>query len=355
MRKGLLAILFIISILAFVGCASKVVEEDIYKDTDKEVVEETLDEVDKTEEADKTEETKVVEKQVLKIATLKGPTGMGMVQLMENDATGTSEIDYDFEIVGAPDQIIGQIVQGKVDIAAVPSNLGVILDVKTEGNIQLLGVNTLGILFIVENGDTIESLEDLEGKTILASGKGASPEYTINYILEKNNLADKVTVEYLTEHSEVAAKVKSGEGVIGLLPQPFVTSTLIGSETSKIAIDLTKEWEKVTDGSLLPMGAIIVNREFAKENVEVIDTFMKEYKESVDFVNAEPKEAGILIEKYGILPAAGLATKAIPTCNITLIDAQEAKESLMTYFEILHGFNPKSVGGKLPGDDFFYE
>lgn len=302
------------------------------------------------------EETEAVkEKPVLRIGTLKGPTGMGMVQLMENDTLATSAIDYSFEIVGAPDQIIGQIVQGNVDIAAVPSNLAAVLDVKTEGKLQLLAVNTLGVLYIMENGETITSLEDLKGQTVLGSGKGASPEYVINYLLEANNLTDDVTVEYAMEHAEVSTKIVAGEAPIVLLPQPFVTSTMLASETSRIAIDLTDEWEKATEGSILPMGAIVVNKAFAEANPEVIEAFMAEYKASVDFVNNSPAEAGTLIEKYAILPKAALATKAIPNCNITLIDAQSAKSSVMTFYEILHGFDPKSVGGKLPEDSFFYE
>jgi len=362
MKKKLLWIALILTgLLVFAGCkaltesaedqvaeATEKIKEEVEKTTDK-----IIEEVESVTQGET--EAELVTKPVLKVATLKGPTGMGMVGLMENDAKGISAVDYVFEVVGAPDQLVGQTVQGKVDIAAVPSNLGVILNIKTEGNIQLLAVNTLGVLYIVENGNSIQSLADLEGKTIIASGKGASPEYALNYILAENGLTDKVTVDYLTEHAEVAAKVKAEEGVIGLLPQPFVTSTLLSSETSRIALDLNKEWEKVTKGSILTMGAVVVNKAFAKENPEVIATFMEEYKKSVDFVNEEAKIAGELIEKFGILPKAALATKAIPDCNITLIEAQEAKESLMTYYKILHSFNPKSVGGKLPEDDFFYE
>ncbi|MCG8569510.1 MAG: ABC transporter substrate-binding protein, partial [Spirochaetes bacterium] len=294
-------------------------------------------------------------KKVLKIATLKGPTGMGMIQLMENDAALTSALDYEFEIVGAPDQIIGQIIQGKVDIAAVPSNLAAILNAKTKGSIQLLGVNTLGVLFIVENGRSIQNIKDLKGKSILSSGKGASPEYIINYILDKNNLANDIKIEYAVEHSEVAAKLKSGVTQFALLPQPFVTSVILGNKEARVAIDLTDEWRKITDGSVLPMGVIIVDKVFAKENPDVIKTFMDEYKASVEFVNGQPEEAGVLIEKFGILPKAALAIKAIPNCNITLMSAKEAKASILKFYQILYDFNPKSIGGQIPDDEFFYE
>ncbi|MCH4886054.1 ABC transporter substrate-binding protein [Acidaminobacter sp. JC074] len=357
MKKSLALIgIMLLALMVFVGCqaneANNVVENEVVENSNDQV-EATEEATEEVEEATEVEEP--VEKPVLKIATLKGPTGMGMVQLMENDEMMISEIDYEFDIVGAPDQIIGQIVQGNVDIAAVPSNMGAILDVKTEGKIQVLAVNTLGVLYIVENGDTVNSLEDLKGKTVLGSGKGASPEYIINYLLAENGLTEDVTVEYAVEHSEVAAKVTTGDAPIVLLPQPFVTSVTLGSETNRIAVDLTAEWEKATDGLMLPMGAIVVNKAYAEENPQVIEKFMEEYKASVDFVNANPADAGVLVEKFGIIPKAALATKAIPNCNITLIPAQEAKESLQAFYEILHGFNPKAVGGKLPEDAFYYE
>lgn len=347
-------------IFALTACAGETETETTPADTDQVEASESQENDASSEEQaedqkDEEEAEAPAEKPVLNIGTLKGPTGMGMAQLMENDASGQSAIDYNFEVAGAPDQIVGKIVKGSVDVAAVPSNLAAVLDVKTEGKIQLLGVNTLGVLFIVENGEMIESIEDLSGKTVLASGKGASPEYVLNYILKENGLEEDVNVEYAVEHSEAAAKTISGDAEVSLLPQPFVTSALLGGESTRIALDLTEEWEKVTDGSMLPMGAIIVNKAFAEENPQVIATFMEEYKASVDFVNENPKEAGLLIEAFGILPKAALATKAIPNCNITLIDAQTAKPSVQKFLEILHGFNPKAVGGKLPEDAFYYE
>lgn len=343
-RSLILMLIAAVMMVSFIACNNE--EEPVINN---DIVEETETENEAVPEEEE------VEREEIRIATLKGPTGMGMVQLMENDENETSAIDYTFDLVGAPDQIIGQVVQGTVDIAAVPSNLAAVLNVKTEGKIQLLGVNTLGVLFIMENGETIQSIEDLKGQTILASGKGASPEYIINYLLAENGLTEDVTVEYAVEHAEVAAKAVSGDASLVLLPQPFVTSTSLSAENARIALDLTKEWEKVTDGSMLPMGAIIVNKAFAEENPDLIKTFMEEYKMSVDFVNAQPAEAGLLVEKFGILPKAALATKAIPNCNITLIPANEAKDSVNKFYEILHGFNPKSVGGQVPEDDFYYE
>ncbi|MBI9011339.1 MAG: ABC transporter substrate-binding protein [Clostridiales bacterium] len=353
MKKSLILIgILIISIMMVIGCSNdtnNAVDNSVIN-AENASVEETNDETT-NEEAVETP----VERPELRIATLKGPTGIGMVQMMENDELETSAVDYTFDLVGAPDQIIGKVVQGEVEIAAVPTNLASILNVKTEGQIQLLAVNTLGVLYVLENGQEIQSIEDLKGKTLRSSGKGASPEYILNYVLAENGLTDDVTVEYAVEHSELATTTTAGDTTLALLPQPFVTSTLLGNADVRIALDLTKEWEKVTGGSVLPMGAIIVNKAYAEANPEVIASFMAEYQASVEFVNASPVDAGLLVEKFGILPKAALATKAIPNCNITLIDAQTSKESVMKFYEILKGYDPKSIGGSMPEDSFFYE
>lgn len=345
----------ILSVMMVMGCSNQTNEanNEVANVNEEANVNEAVEETDETSTEEASEE--VMERKELKIATLKGPTGMGMVQLMENDESDMSAVDYTFDIVGAPDQIIGKVVQGQVDIAAVPTNLAQILNVKTEGNVQLLAVNTLGVLYVLENGETIQSIEDLKGQTLRSSGKGASPEYILNYVLAENGLTDDVTVEYAVEHAELATTTTAGDTPLALLPQPFVTSTLLGNTDVRIALDLTSEWEKVTGGSVLPMGAIIVNKTFAEENPDVIAAFMAEYKASVDFVNADPAAAGLLVEKFGILPKAALATKAIPNCNITLIDAQEAKPSIMKFYEILKGYDPKSIGGSMPEDSFFYD
>ncbi len=348
MKKQLFAGMLFVLLLLIVGCSTPA----------EPVVEAPIEEVTaEVEEAEQEEASEVMEKAAITIATLKGPTGMGMSQLMEQDTLETSQIDYTFDIVGAPDQLIGKIVKGEVDIAAVPTNLAAVLNVKTEGKIQLLGVNTLGVLYVLENGDSIQSIEDLKGVEMGASGKGATPEYVLNYLLAENNLSlgEDIVVDYAFEHSELATSLAAGDTKIAILPQPFVTSVMLGNPDVRIALDLNDAWLAANEEvSSLPMGAIIVNRAFAAENPEAIATFMEEYKLSVDFVNSNPAEAGQLIEKFGILPKAALATKAIPNCSITLIPAQEAKGDVLKFYEILKSFNPKSIGGQIPTEEFFY-
>lgn len=298
------------------------------------------------------------ERQIVTVGTLKGPTGMGMSYLMELNENDDSEIKYKFEILGAPDQLISKIVRNEVDIAAVPTNLAAILNVRTEEDIQLLGINTLGVLYLLESGESINSIEDLRGKSIVSAGKGAAPEYVLEYILEKNGLQPGVDVEieYVLEHSEVATLIISGRADVVLLPEPFVTNVRNRNENIRVALDITDEWfEATNEKSQLPMGAVIVSRSFVENNKSLVEKFMEEYEKSVDYVNENHTEAGELIAKFDIIPDPDLAAKAIPNSMITLIRASEMKEDILEFYEILYGFNPKIVGGKVPGEEFFYE
>lgn len=299
------------------------------------------------------------EKTEVKIGALKGPTALGMVGLMEKNEQGEAANQYQFTLAGAPDEIVGKVVSGELDIAAVPTNLAATLYNKTEGGVKLAALNTMGVLYILEKGDTIQSVQDLEGKTIYATGQGATPEYALNLVLSKNGLTpgENVTVEYKQEHAEIVPLLASGEAQIALLPQPFVTSVLMKDDTVRVALDLTEEWDKATNSeSGLTMGCVIVQRTFAEENPEALNRFLEEYKGSVDETNGSGTmaHAAELSEKYDIMPKA-VAEKAIPECNIVFAEGDEMKKIASGFLQVLFEAEPKSVGGKLPGDDFYYK
>ncbi len=292
-------------------------------------------------------------KEKIRIAALKGPTGMGMVKLMEENKD-----DYDISMFDSPDQIVSKIVNGEVDGAAVPSNLAPVLYNKTQGGVQLLGINTLGVLYIVENGNTIKDIKDVKGKTIYASGKGGTPEFVLNYILKKNGLEpDKdVKIEYKMQHNDLATAVASKEVKIAVLPEPFVTATKVKNKDLQVPIDLSKEWEKVSENkSKLAMGTLVFRKSFIDKREKDVDEFLNKYKSSVDFVNKNKEEAGKLIEKNGIIAKAKIAEIAIPKCNIVFISAKDGKESLDKFYKVLKENDPKSIGGKIPDEKFYYK
>ncbi len=287
------------------------------------------------------------------VAALKGPTGIGMAQLSSLAEEGKAEYAYNVTYAGSPDEVTGSLISGELDIAAVPVNLAAVLFNKTEGQILTAAVNTLGVLYIVENGDSVQSIGDLAGKKILAAGQGSTPEYILNYILDKNGLSGAVEVEYAAEHAEAVTKLASGEADIIAVPEPFVTTALSKVEGARIALDLTAEWEKISDASLV-QGCLVVRKAFADGHPEVLKSFLEEYAASASFAVSSPAEAGALVEKYGIMASAALAEKAIPNCNIVCITCDEMKDMMSEMLGVLFDADPKSVGGALPDDSMFY-
>ena len=297
----------------------------------------------------------------IRVGALKGPTAMGMVFLMENHEKGiTSPLTYDFTIRGAIDEVTTALLKGDLDVAAVPANLASILYHNTNGQIQVLTINTLGVLYLVEKGNTITSIRDLKGKTIYSSGKGATPEYSLKYLLEANGLDPEkdVTIEYKSEHTECVSALSAKDGAVALLPQPFVTTAQMNDNSIRIAIDLNKAWndtQKDTENkSALLTGVLVARKDFIRENQDALDLFLEQYEASVDQVNTKTKDAAALIEKYGIIKAA-VAEKALPYCCITYIDGEEMQRKLEGYLQILYGQNPTAVGNALPEDEFYYE
>lgn len=296
------------------------------------------------------------EPQTVKVATLAGPTGMGMAEMIVGGLDLGKNITTEFTVAGAPDQVTAGVISGDYQIAAVPTNLAAVLYNKTEGKVVLGAVNTLGVLYIVaDETEGIHSMADLKGKTIVASGQGSTPEYVLNYLLEKNGLTPgvDVTINYVAEHSAAATLLVSGQTKIAMLPEPFVTTVTTKNPNIKVAVDMTRDWKDVNNDSQLEMGCLVINKEWAETNPELVDKFMKAYEKSVKDVNDNPAEGAINIVAAGIMEDATLAEKAIPSSNIVFIPAKDAKASLNEYFTILAGFEPKAIGGNVPSEDFY--
>jgi len=295
----------------------------------------------------------------ISIASLKGPTTMGLVGLMDDAANGTAAEDYQVSMYASPDEVVPLVAQGSVDMALIPSNLAAVLYAKTkdtDAQISVLAINTLGVLNIVESGDAVQSIADLKGKTVYLTGKGASPEYVMNYLLTQAGLTPGVDVDlqFLSEHTEVVAKLTATPGAIGVLPQPFVTIAEAKSADLRTALDLTAEWAKVSPDSQLITGVVVVRNAFATEHPDAVAQFMTDYAASTAWVNAKPADAAPLIVAAGIVPDPALAEKAIPLCYITFVDGADMKSSLSGYLTVLFNADPKSVGGTMPGDDFYF-
>jgi NitT/TauT family transport system substrate-binding protein len=291
-----------------------------------------------------------------KIVALKGPTGIGMVRVMNEIISLSDYVNTDFEIMTSTDTVVAGLMDGSIDIAAVPTNMASVLYNKTEGQIQLLVVHTLSVLYILDKSGSVNDFSDLKGKTIVTSGRGSLPQYVLEYLLTENGIdpVNDVSIVYLSEHSEVATMLLAGEADVVMLPEPFVSTVMNKDETVKIAIDINDAWTKAAPDITLSMGCLVAQKSFIEENPEEVATFLDLYKESIEWVLAEPYNAKDLIVSSGIMDNADVAEKAIPNCNIVFITASDAKEDLNAFFEFLYGQNPASVGGKVPDDGLYY-
>ena len=328
-------------------------EAEVAEEAGEEATEEMAGVADFTED-------ETAEGVTVRVAALKGPTAMGMVKIMSDAENGVyGEGAYDFTLAAAPDEVAPLLIQGKIDIAAVPANLAATLYNKTEGKIRVIAVNTLGVLYIVEKGDSVQTVADLAGKTIYASGQGATPEYALNYILRENGLDPEqdVTIEWKSEHAECLSALTQDENGIALLPQPFVTTAMGKVEGLRVALDLTEEWDHLQEDAEEPSrmitGATVCTKAFAEEHPDLLAEFMERYADSVAYVNGNVSEAAALIEHFDIIPAA-VAEKAIPACKIVCIGGPDLKEVVPGYLAVLAEANPQAVGGALPADDFYY-
>lgn len=296
------------------------------------------------------------ESTTIRVGGMKGPTSMGLMFMQEKDAKGEALEDYEFQMVTAADELLPLMIKGELDIALVPANVAAILYQKTEGQVSVIDINTLGVLYMVSGDASIQSVADLKGKTIYLTGKGTTPDYVLNYILSGNDILEDVKLEYKSEATEVAALLAEQPEAIGLLPQPFVTVACMQNEQLQVVLDMNEEWTRLQgeDGSRMVTGVTVVRNEFLEKYPNAVKNFLQEHKESAEAINQDVKKGAELVVNAGIIAKAPVAEKAIPKCNITFLSGEEMKQALSGYLEVLFEQNPTAVGGKLPEDGFYY-
>lgn len=293
----------------------------------------------------------------IRIGSLKGPTSMGLLFLMQEAEAGGAEGNYAFTMATQADEVLPLMVKGEMDIALVPANVASVLYNKMQGQLAVIDINTLGVLYMVTGDSTIESVEDLKGRTIYLTGKGTTPDYVLHYILSENGMTEAdYTLEYKSEASEVAALLAEKPEAVGLLPQPFVTAACIQNEALKVVLDMNEEWAELQgeDGSRMVTGVTVVRTEFLEEHEAAVKVFLKEHEESTGAINDDAQAGASLAVAAGIVAKEPIAQKAIPECNITCIQGEEMQQALSGYLEVLFEQNPESVGGALPDEDFYY-
>lgn len=294
----------------------------------------------------------------VRITAIAGPTGVGLVDLMQKSADGETVNTYSFNVVSDPTQAVAAITNGTADVAAVPTNLASTLYKKTGGKVQVLAVNTLGVLHILERGESIKNIQQLKGKTIYTDvkNKGANPEYILRYLLEKNNIdPDKdLRIEFVADLDAVMA---SGEAQVALVPEPKASTYLMQNKDKGLrrALNVTEEWNKVSsEDCALMMGCVIARTDFIENNADAVELFLEDYMASIQVAKTDVEKAATLCETYKIIPKAALARQAIPNCGLVYVSGNLMKTRLSAYLKVLFDYNPAAIGGELPKDDFYY-
>lgn len=291
----------------------------------------------------------------IRVGSLKGPTTMGLVNLMKDSDNGSAEGTYSFTMASDPSEIVASVASGDLDIAMIPANLTSTLYNKTNGGVSVIDINTLGVLYVITGDASVASMADLAGKTVLTTGQGATPEYAMNFLLKENGITD-CTLEFHSEATEIAALLKEDSSKIAVLPQPFATAALLQNDALRSAFSLTDAWDQAVGegGSRFLTGATIVRNDFLEEHPGAVRVFLKEHEASADKANTDTEGTAELVAEYGIVEKAAVAAKALPNCNIVCITGEDMKTALSGYLQVLYDADPASVGGSLPGDEFYY-
>lgn len=342
MKKLLVILLSFVLCLSLFACQGEKAPEN---DSDKVSGEPS----EETEYKDGVSKDEFAEGVKINLAALKGPTSIGLLKLI-----GDEKETVNYTLAGVADEITAPFLKGELDIIAVPANLASVLNSKKPGEISVLAVNTLGVLYLVDTKNEIKSIQDLEGKTVYSTGKGTTPEFVFNYILDKNGLKDKVTVEYVSEATELAALLSAEKASLAILPQPYVTTVLQQNENAKIALSLTEEWKKVSGGTEMITGVVIAKKSYVEANKETVDLFLKKYEDSIKYANENVSETADACVEYGIIAKKSIAEAALPYCNVAFIGGEDMKAAVSAYLKVLFDQNPNSVGGALPEDSFYY-
>ena len=365
MKKLLAIILSIAMLLCFAACGNTAAggndtESDTTLSTDTETSTDTAADTGTDTAADTaagTEEVKVDNELPFNITVISGTTGMGFAKLMNDTENGNASFAYNFEIVSGADVVAPAIINGSTDIAAVPTNLAAVLYAKTNGEVQILAANTLGVLYVIENGETVNSMSDLSGKTVYCCQQGANPEYISSYLFTESGLEigkDVILDFTYNTPDELATAIATGAVDLAILPEPKVTATLSQNENLRRAINMSEVWNEVTGGLPLIQGCIVARKSFVDEHPAEVALFLEEYEASVTFTNTNPEEAAEMIAAAGIIPKAPLALRAIPFCNITYLSGSDIAEPMTNFFNVLYAANPASVGGAVPAQEIFY-
>ncbi|MDX9846980.1 MAG: MqnA/MqnD/SBP family protein [Tenuifilaceae bacterium] len=292
-------------------------------------------------------------KDYVTIATLKGPSAMGMIKLIDS-LNHTSDKRIRVEILNEPIQVRKMVIDGTADFAILPTTMAAIL--YNRGiDYQLAAIPVWGTLYLFGTDTTITAWNMLRGKTINLMGKGMTPDVLFKHLLIENGINPDVDVRLdyrFPTHIDLANAVAAGQAKLGVISEPLVSLVMERNSKIKAIFDLNAEWQKVMDMPIAQT-AFLVKGELANANKELVDRILKSYDYSTQWVNQNPDSAAHLIVKYDILPSVEVARKSIPRSNLYFSRVRSIRMEIESYLNVFYQMNPDIVGGRLPDENFY--
>ena len=295
----------------------------------------------------------------VRVGLIMGPPSMGLSQFLVAAQQGKTTNDFDFTINGV--DYVGLSAafnQGEYDICTLPSNIGPILfnNHELKNEYKVISVNNLGVLYVITTDETVKTMDDLTGRTVYSYGEGGTPEYTIDALLKKTGRKDSFNLEFKSSPFEVLNLLQQEKNCVAILPQPFVSLSKIMVDVLYTPIDITDEWNKAfaDTGSQAVTTTTIVNKKFLEEHEQAVIEYLERAAMSVEWSLNNMSSAASLQEELGTFMNNAVALDAMPQISMVSLTGTTMRTAMSGFIEELYKANPDSIGGSIPGDDFYY-
>jgi NitT/TauT family transport system substrate-binding protein len=290
-----------------------------------------------------------------------GPLSVPLAYMVENKVLSSVAENTTLTIWANPIQLQAIVSGGQGDFISLPTNSASTFYNKGI-SLKLLDASIWNILYLITDDQSINSLTDLKDQRVMIPYQGAVPDAMFRYVCQAQGVnpdAD-INIYYAPDPVQASQFLLSGQDRYVLLSEPSATAVILNGQSRGLnfrrALNMKTEWEKTSGNQTsTPVAGTIVLGDM-KDNSAVVNTFMNEYKKAVDWMLANPQEAGQVgarvLAEQGF--TAGVLTDSLKNIDWKVVSAREARTDLESFFNALAEVSPDYIGGKLPDAGFYY-
>lgn len=285
----------------------------------------------------------------------KGPSGVGMIKMMDEPPRNAG-MTVAVEALGSADLLVARFIAGDAKIGILPPNVAAKLAASGKP-LAVVAVVGNGMLSLLTNDGGIRTVADLKGKEVYMAGQSSTPDYVFRKILIANAIDPEkgISLRYSMAYPEMAQALIAGKIATAVLPEPFASMARKGKPDLAAPIDVQAEWSRAGGSPQYPMTVLVADTRFASSRPDALKAIIDAYRSSIEWTVANPKAAGVLVEKHSLGLKASVAEAAIPKSAYVFETAQDARKNLEALYSVLLAFAPASIGGKLPDDRFYWK